>query len=340
MDIVKLGSTYLPKPLKKILRKPYEKWNLRGFSRRRELERVPVPRTDGYRYDYFIIWGHGLKYSKEIIEFIRSQKFMEIKMIRTYKVKNVRKLVNVVYDYDYAPLRHLKSKTRYLLNVNPTVCVIFVRNNEPREEMVGEGAFRHIECQNVKKVKNEIRNRFNPAKDGVVSDDHVVHASDNVFQVDYLLRFLGFEDGVAHLEKKPNPILSLPYHISKFSSFRIKKVKASQIYCRVLRGELENFTTEIVPLEQSPHYRYITGETDEYEKYLEKYGGYLLTDDHSTGNLEHLFEDSVYLESPQDTSYILVEEFHPDKYVILDGVHRASKLLFLQQKELIVAVKR
>ncbi len=292
------------------------------------------------RIDCFTIWGHGLKYKKEIIDMIRDEQFLEIKKIMFYKVKNMRKFIKKTYEHDYAPLRHLKSKTKYLLNVDQKICFIFALNKNPHEVFLGRGSFKHIECLRIKKIKDEIRDKFNPRENGKRTENHVIHACDNPSQVDRLLKYLGFADGIHYFEKNPNPIIPLPYHISSFSTFKIKKIYLSQLYCRILVGDITNVNTEICSIEKSPHYKYLTGDSKVYQKYLEKYGGYLLTDDHSVENINKLFHNSSYLQSPYITSYILVEEFYPNKYVTLDGVNRACKLLSLPQKEVIVAVRQ
>ena len=337
--IIKLGRL-LPKPIKKIANQLYQKGGARRALSKNLAEMYNISNMSNTKYDYFLIWGHGLNYKREIINMIRDSGFLEIKMITFYKVKNMHGFIKKVYSHDYAPFAHLKSKTKYLLNVNPNICFILVLNKNPCVEFVGEGAFRHIECMNIKKIKNKIRDKFNPRENGMRTEDHVIHASDNQSQVNHLLKFLGFAEGIPYFERTPNPILSLPYHIPRFSSFKIKKMSFSQLYCRILRGDKTNFTVEIRPLEESPHYKYLTGDKESYQKYLETFGGYLLTDDHSVENLDTFIRDSSYLQTPYNTSYILVEEIYPNKFVILDGIHRASKLLFSQQKELVVAVRQ
>ena len=66
------------------------------------------------RYDFFLIWGHGLKFSDEIIKMIEDTKEITIKKIFYYKPKSISKFVKQVYSYDYVPFSHLKGKTRYL----------------------------------------------------------------------------------------------------------------------------------------------------------------------------------------------------------------------------------
>ena len=153
------------------------------------------------RYDYFLIWGNGLKYRDQIINEIRKDSNFQIIKILHHKPKNIKELVQAIYSYDYAPFCHLKSKTEYLLKTAPEVDFIFVKNIDPREDYVGEGEFRHIESQNVKLLKERIRDNYNKRKDDRRTEEHVIHASDNQDQTDYILRYLGFNDGL----KDPKP---------------------------------------------------------------------------------------------------------------------------------------
>jgi len=309
------------------------------FFRKALLSKTKIG-SKGNRYDYFLIWGHGLKYKKEILNMIRKSDFLEVKKIMFYRIKNMEKFVSkIVYGHDYAPFWHLKAKTKYLMNVNPNSCIIFVLNKSPKEALLGEGFFKHIECLKIKKLKNEIRDKFNPRKSGLRTEDHIVHASDNEFQTDYLMKSLGYSDGIKVFEKTPNPFLSLPYYIPQFDCFKIKKVRLSQIYVRVLKGDADNHYTEILPLKESPHYKYLMGEKTAYKNYLDNFGGYFLTEDYSPEKFNNLLKNSSYLEQPHDNSYILTEELSSQKYVILDGVHRAAKLLHLKEEEIILAVK-
>lgn len=278
------------------------------------------------RYDYFLIWGNGMPYKEEILGIIRRKEFLKILRIMDYRPKSIAKFVRRVYSYDYAPFEHLESKTRYLLKTEPSVTLILVRNESPREIYRGQGAFRHIECERIKSMKEEIRNRFNARKDGKRTEEHVIHASDNEAQVDNMLKIFGFKDGIEFLRNVPNPILSLPSYLPKFEGFTIRRVNSSQIYCNILRGTREAFWKEAVQIEETPHFACLTGDTIPYEKYLAEFMGGPLTCDYSIENFMALSQNFAYLGHPYATSYMLVREYEPDRYIILDGVHRAAIL--------------
>ena len=148
------------------------------------------------RYDYFLIWGHGLPHQEQILEMIQADPALKIIDIRPFRPRDLPRFVNEIYSCDYAPREHLKAKTEYLLTlpINDVV-VIFVLNTDVQEVMRGEGAFRHPECDRIKRIKDAIRNRFNPRVDGKRSEWHVVHASDSEAQTSRLFRYLQFVGG-------------------------------------------------------------------------------------------------------------------------------------------------
>lgn len=293
------------------------------------------------RYDYFLIWGNGMPYKEEILDIIRSKGFLKILRIMNHRPKSIAKLVRTIYSYDYAPLQHLKSKTRYLLKTDPDVVFIFAHNQDAKEIHRGRGAFRHIECERIKSVKEEIRNKFNPRKEGKRTEEHVIHASDNESQVHHVLKYLGVKEGIHFLRNVPNPFLSLPYYLPKFDSFTIRQVGSTQLYCNILEKTANLFRKKVTPIEQTPHFRCLTGNVAAYKAYLAecRLDGRLKSD-YSASRFFKLAQNLTYLQEPYTTSYILVREFQPDRYLILDGIHRASILKLRSIDSITVAVIR
>lgn len=290
------------------------------------------------RFDYFLIWGNGMPFKDEILGMIRNDNKLKIVRMMDYKPKSIARFVRSVYSYDYAPFQHLKGKTRYLLRTDPDVSIIFLRNTDPQEVCRGEGPFRHIECERIKQLKDDIRNRYNPRMNGKRTEEHVVHASDNESQVDHLLKIVGYKNGIAYLKNDPNPILSLPYYISDFNSFSIRAIDTLQIYCNILRGNKESFWHEATHIEQTPHFACLQGDTTAYSDYIATFLGGPLTVDYSVGKLIALEKKLDYLEKPYSISYIFVKEYKPNQYLILDGVHRASILKSRGFERIAVAV--
>lgn len=292
------------------------------------------------RIDYFLIWGNGIQYKWEILDLIKKEDFLEIIRIQDYHPRNIKKFVKAIYSYDYAPFQHLKAKTKYLMKSKPEVTIIFVLNKDPQEKSFGKGDFRHIECFNIKGIKEEIRNKYNPRINGKRSEEHVIHATDNESQVDYLLKYLGHSEGVEFLKNVPNSLLNVPYFIPKFDEFVIKNVNFSQIYCNTLTGNHLKYKTKSHAIEESPQYRCLDGDVDAYRSYLSLFLGGPLTADYSVERFMDLADKFVYLEKPYDNNYILVKEFRSKEYLIQDGLHRASILKHSGFEEIPVAVMK
>lgn len=290
------------------------------------------------RYGYFLIWGHGLAFTNDILSLIRKYKYIDILRIIKYKPTNIKKFVQIIYSHNYAPLHHLKNKTQYLLQTPLEVLFIFFRNNEADEKLFGEGSFQHTECLKIKKLKEKIRNIYNPRVNNKRTENHIIHASDNEIQVDYVLRYLGFE-GINSLIDEPNNNLLLPAFISKFCTFRIKKVSSSQLYCNVLTGDQNNYRIETTTIDKSPHFAFLNGNKTLYTNYINKYLGGPLQCDYHLEKFNKLSTKMSYLEHPYDTAYIITETIGSDKYLIVDGLHRASVLLFNKINSFPVVIK-
>ena len=290
------------------------------------------------RYDYFLIWGHGLAYKDRILDIVRNKKSIKVVKILDFKPKNITKFVKTIYSHDYAPLHHLKAKTLYLLKTDPKVRFLFVLNENAQEVFRGEGAFCHIECDYIKAIKKELRNKFNPRVENKRTQNHVIHASDNELQTDHVLKYLGFKEGIKYLKNKPNPVLDCPHYLPSFDEFLIKNIHSDQIYCSILRGNRNYYWTEIKKIQETPHYKCLTGNAKPYKDYLREFIGGPLTCDYSISRLMELSLKLSYLNGRYQNSYIVVKRRAPKKYVIWDGVHRACILRFRGKREFPVVV--
>ena len=72
--------------------------------------------------------------------------------------------------------------------------------------------------------------------------------------------------------------------------------------------------------------------------YIENFSGSQLTEDYSVDRFLHLSKNFSYLGDNHSNDYIIVERIEPDRYRILDGLHRAAILKYQGQNKVIVAV--
>jgi hypothetical protein len=294
-----------------------------------EIRKHPVRRQ---RMDYFMIWGHGLAHTDEILATIRNHPAFRIVTIVRRQVPDIAAFVERVYEADTVPLVHLRAKTQYLLGTPPEILVVLVHNDDPQESYYGEGAFRHIQCAHVKAVKEEIRNRFNPRLHGRRSEDHVIHGSDYESQVRHLLAVLGLPSLEVY-RREGNPRIHVPYHIQPFADFEEKELPLAALRASILgRG--------LCPIEETPHFRYLEGDEAPYRAYHAAHMGQLLTDDHFPAAFDRL-RDTF---DPDLTSWqgrrnlLLAVPLGDGHYRLLDGVHRAALLHKLGRTTVKVAV--
>ena len=272
------------------------------------------------RIDYFLIWGHGLQHTREILEIIRGQDAFDILSIYRRNVGDMARFVQRVYECDSVPMQHLIAKTRYLLNVPSEVLLVVARNRQPREAYYGEGPFRHIQCARVKAVKELVRDRFNPRVDGKRTEHHVIHASDYQSQTEHVLRVMGLP-GIAEHQREPNPRLLAPHHIAPFTNYRLHEVPIAQLRANIL-GQ------GTVSIEATPHYQYALGNRAPYIDYQSRYAGQQLTDDHYPEAFDRLLAsyDPARDERGGKRSYILALPRAGGEFLVIDGVHRAALL--------------
>jgi len=272
------------------------------------------------RLDYFLIWGNGLQYTRQIMDIIRRHKDLEIIYITKKSVSDIGKFVQDIYACDTVPFKHLIAKTRYLLRTRPEIIFMLVKNNKAQEKLFGQGQFRHIQCQLIKDVKEEIRNKFNPRVNGKRTEEHVIHASDYESQVEHVLKVFGLPP-IEFYTRQPNPDLDVPYHITPFDDYLIKEVDIDNLYANILGAG-------VVPITETPHYKYLTGDRSTYQTYYERYFGKQLTEDHFPDAYDLMLAIFKYDFTTKDgrRSLILAKMLDNNKYQILDGVHRAAIL--------------
>ena len=272
------------------------------------------------RFDYFMIWGNGYDKALDIVDEIRKdENFIIHAIIRKKFETSTENFIKNVYVCDTVPWPHLVAKSRYLLKYPPRVVFVFVTNKNPDERWYGEGVFGHIQCKKVKDLKEAIRNKFNPRRpDGTRTEEHVIHSSDYETQVDHTLKVLGLQTKEKFIFK-PNPAIDTSPYLSPFN-FDVQEVSLNDLL-------VSHVNAGCVPVEQSFHYGYVTGDFQAkkmYEDYWNTHWGIFLLEDHSPQAFDRLINRFEY--SGQLPNLIVVRR-EGNKYRILDGAHRAAILL-------------
>ncbi|EIB6348713.1 hypothetical protein K9D67_004749, partial [Vibrio parahaemolyticus] len=279
------------------------------------------------RLDTIIVWGHGLSHLNSIVKMIRDTEYFEIIRFIKHKPKSMKKFVNQVYSYDYAPLVHLKSKIKYLEKVEPCLMCIVIKNKSPMVDILGEGNFRHKESLRLKNLKTKIREEFNPYIDGNMTHDHIIHATDNEEQTYHILNAIGVENISDYYQDN---YFSIPFFVGKLNSYKILEINIEELYCGQVKGDEFNYIVTNVPLSDSVQYQALVSKDarKKYSNYIEKYRGTAIKADHDLLRYLELSNDFLYLSAGNETKFVTVKRNEKNQYVIVDGLHRASIHLY------------
>ena len=284
------------------------------------------------RNDYFLIWGHGIKFQDKIIDLIEKNKNFTIKYFYKYKIKNINKFISNIYFNDYTPINHLKNKTKYLKKTNQEVLFIFVENKLPKEFKVKAFNKYHIESQTINSFKNLIRYKFNPKIEGKITHDHVIHGSDNHNQTKHIIKFLG------HRNLNYSTIYESEQNNFEFqSSYEFKKILFKKIKARILINQPSS-KTKLVDIVKTPHFKFLKKKRKQYLKYIKLFRGIGLNKYYSEKKFKNLIKNFKYLKNKFQRNHICAEKVGKN-YVITDGLHRASILKHLGNKNLIIKQK-
>lgn len=281
------------------------------------------------RYDILIIWGNGLNYIPSIIKEINSDLNFKIVRLKYYSFKDTQSFIKDVYSCDTVPWEHLIAKSNYLHSAPKKCMTLIVKNLHPQEKLVGHGKFQHIQCQNITNLKTRIRSKYNPKFPDVskhiaplpkgVSHDHVIHATDYSSQTDYLLKYFNLNT-VGYYQRYDNFDYHIPWHLEVSASGIVEKdVNISDLKCNVLgKG--------IVKVQDSPHFKYVKGDKDDYLSYVSKNIGVTLQEDHFHQSFDHLISNfDLNYQEAEKKSCIIVNSDN----IIQDGLHRCSIMLKL-----------
>jgi len=278
------------------------------------------------RYDYFLIWGNGINYTREIVSEIRNDNNFEIILMKKIFINNLSIFINNIYSCDTVPLSHLKAKTQYLLKSKPEVLFILVKNYNPDEQYVGSGSFRHIQCMKINNIKKIIRNKYNPKFKDLnkqilplnkgVSHEHVIHASDYESQVEHVLKVVNLQS-LNYYKRNNNKKINIPYYLD-VSNIDPFDINIDNLKANIIGVGLTKIT-------DTPHFKYLLGDKKIYEDYFFRYFGNQLTSDHFPENFDKLIK--IY-DKNYNKSYPIIN----NNGQIYDGVHRIAIAKFNGEK--------
>jgi hypothetical protein len=142
-----------------------------------------------YRYDFYLIWNHGMSKLDEIRAIINTNPCLTIKKESLHNVKNIANFIKTLYILDVKNQKHIANKTKYLLTQPPNVHLFILKNTSASPE------------ESLNETKWKIRERFNPKfKDSTyqphtrlspgITHEHVIHGSDIEEETLHILKIL------------------------------------------------------------------------------------------------------------------------------------------------------
>lgn len=290
---------------------------------------------NNFVFESVLIWGHGINYLNNILQIL--DKNFEILYIKRKRIANIKQFVKDVYSHDYAPYWHLKEKVKYLMKVPDQAILIIMKSEDTEWDYLGNDLFRHKESLSIKRIKAEIRNEFNPKKnDGKPSEDHIIHTSDDEFQ---LYKIAALFDIDAHLLINNESTIKLPFYLTgAYDKFTIQKIRLTNIKARITIGKnWENFENIVTDIKNTPHYKFLDSNEMDYELYINKFIGGPITQYYNKHRYYNLSK-TKYLSQEFENSYILVTLDENGIPIIIDGLHRASLLMFNRFEDALVCI--
>jgi len=298
------------------------------------------------RLDYFIVWGHGLPVFGDVVDLIAGHPSLDVLYLQKGEVKDIAAFIREVYNYEWplVPWEHTQSKTQFLLEGPAAVGLVVVMNRDPKLRIQDnkDPKFRMPESETIKEVKTLIREKFDPNRGGAGTiklnpsydpNQHIVHASDFDSQVPGILKVWGSAaKSFQSLNDWAGVAGFLWYWKTKFepsvstnrpqSSWKVEKVSIDKIRLSILG---ESGALVDLPIEDSPHYKFLVGNSLEYRNYWNRFCGIQLVEDHSPNTFRKLAEDFDYLCDPYESRYIRVVKV-AEGYKSFDGDHRLAIL--------------
>jgi hypothetical protein len=300
-------------------------------------------KPDDYGFDSIfgaLIWPHGMKFFEEILEVIKLSS-KQIISINKFKVSDMKRLVKDVYSNDYAPYEHLENKSKYLLQFSGDVACIFFQIPQRTHITLGEGRFKHEECEEIRNLKTKIRTEFNPrSSTGIATHDHVIHFTDNFFQtIDLHKKISAFRQLPALNLIPERGYMGWPQHVD-FNSVVIEKQPLDKLKIRLVHCLSENRDTwsfTIKSLQETPHYELCRGNTTPYKQYISQALGLGITEYRSVDDYRSKIGNWL---SGNITEFTITALENSECLAIVDGAHRAAFMKYMGLKDCIVQVYR
>lgn len=279
-----------------------------------------LEQIDFSSYLFFFIQGRGLQFISEITEILSSnENKFDIMMILNHEKK--------LYGYNFFSYLKLKPEIKNLLKKSKKGMFVFIKCKNMNYMIQGDNQKDYIENQIIFKYEKIIRNRFD-LNENNNNKNHIIYGFSDGLSVHFILKYFGYNKGVQIFDRHKNKPFEIPYYLEDFNKCKIHEINVSDLICNTLLKSSIN-------IKESPHYKFLQGSETVYKNYIEKYLGYKITAYQSLKKYKELSKNFEYLSKNNETSYVIVKKVN-NKYMVLDGLHRASLSIYKRKSKLIV----
>lgn len=279
----------------------------------------------------FIIWGNGTKYIEDILKIIRNNTNISIRKIFKKQNINLQKTIQHIYALDEYSKEHIASKTNYLLTCPNEFYIIIVFNKDTIYKEKPNG---HKYLYHETMIKWKVRLLYNPRIKNVnidgkltnenienaaiqkfwipeITQNHVIHSTDSEKELEHIIKLvnINLKDSKDYLLNRVN--LDLP----------INQININNILANTCEKDE-------IPIQETPHFKYLLGQKEQYKNYILKYLGTVIKDDHLPDKYDELINNFEYgkIFDNKPSFAIVKKTKKSNKYVLLDGVHRVAIL--------------
>jgi hypothetical protein len=278
--------------------------------------------------DCCIIWHPGLKHASEILDKFFLRPGIEILYIYRLRSFKLRKFLHAAYSQDWLPAAHVSAKTIYLRTHPRDALVIFYMSLRPNLIKSVSYNSPFLECQDNRVFKEQIRELYNPRDAfGRVSLNHVIHITDNQHQSESIFSFIHPDQTISSIVPSDYCVHSVPRGLHTSSKARLELIPINQFVCQTLRGSMWSSYLHLSQIESSPHFKSVSnGDVPLYKQYVESHLGVGLRGYYSWTKYQSLISlfDISSGHYPKALHPVIVHGTKSGKYLIVDGLHRAS----------------
>jgi hypothetical protein len=280
-----------------------------------------LEKIDYNNYSFFFIQGNGLKYIEELINILLSNddKF-DLILIRNYKKK--------FFNLNFFAYFKLNTEIKHLIKKSKKGAFIFIkfRNTSDLKDVTNKQ--RCINDKIVSNCEKNIRDRFDKNKSKLENKNSIIYGCSDGLNSHYVLKYLGYNNGLSTFSRHDNKPFKIPFYLEDFNKYKIHEIEVSDLICNT-------FLKSSINIKETPHYKFLQGLENEYKNYLEFYYKMPDVSSYSIKKYKDLSKNFEYLCKENETNYIIVKKVN-NKYMILDGLHRASLSIYKKKPKLIV----